>query len=415
MKRALAASIGAIVVVGAIVAGQGGGTFVCSVAGFATGKCTKSAPLNMGFSTNSTFSGAGTVVSPLSASAVNALRLSIWFGDGSDGDCTFDGTSVVLGIVPGACQGFTTTCYTITRDIFCDDMDVASGAAVTGPYRIFVSGTLSGSGRIHRDGNAGAEGTAAGGAGGAALAAGTLGASIAGITGQTRGGGNCATTDPTGSTAMVRGCTTAGAAQTPPTVPLNTAGANGADGGLCMGGAAGAGGSQSNGGNIGGACINGAGTLRAASSGDIHQLLYSTGDPVTGWTSGSAGGRGGGGGAVGGSGGGGGGGAAPVVVRAFNVTGSLTVSSKGGNGGHGGDHDDDGSASGSGGGGGGGASGGWISFVYAKGTAPTFDVSGGTGGTGGLGNHGAGTLGGDGGAGGNGGAGVLTVRKLGLP
>ena len=90
-----------------------------------------------------------------------------FFGDGSDGSVTFDGTSTVLGLVPSS------STYTLNRSIFCVDLTVNSGATIiTAGYKIFCAGTLINNGTISNAGKVGGNGGNGGGAGGAAGAAG---------------------------------------------------------------------------------------------------------------------------------------------------------------------------------------------------------------------------------------------------
>jgi hypothetical protein len=60
------------------------------------------------------------------------------YGNGSDGDLTFDGTSSVLSIVP------VLSTYTLTRDIYAVNMIINSNVKViTNGYRVFVRNILS--------------------------------------------------------------------------------------------------------------------------------------------------------------------------------------------------------------------------------------------------------------------------------
>lgn len=88
------------------------------------------------------------------------------FGTGADGDLVFDGVNPVKGVAPVG------SVYTMTTDLYADDMSISSGVTVVTSSRlIFVQGTLSGTGKITRNGSAGAVGTSVTAAGGAAVAA----------------------------------------------------------------------------------------------------------------------------------------------------------------------------------------------------------------------------------------------------
>ena len=88
------------------------------------------------------------------------------YGDGSDGDVTIAGT------------------VTLTRDMYYNNLVIPT-ATILDPagYRFFVKGTMSGTGTIRRNGNAGGNATTTGGTAGATLAQGSLNAEIAAVAG----------------------------------------------------------------------------------------------------------------------------------------------------------------------------------------------------------------------------------------
>jgi len=60
------------------------------------------------------------------------------YGNGSDGDITFDGTTTILSMAPSS------STYTLTRDIYASNMTVnASVKVITNGYRIFVRNVLA--------------------------------------------------------------------------------------------------------------------------------------------------------------------------------------------------------------------------------------------------------------------------------
>lgn len=60
------------------------------------------------------------------------------YGTGSDGNVTFDGSSTVLSLVPSSGN------YTLSRDIFCQNMVVNGSALIrTNGYRVFVKNKLT--------------------------------------------------------------------------------------------------------------------------------------------------------------------------------------------------------------------------------------------------------------------------------
>jgi hypothetical protein len=231
------------------------------------------------------------------------------YGDGNDGVCDFDGTSVVLGLTPSS------RVYTLTRDIYLADGSAVAALAFikTAGFRVFCNGTLTiaATGGIHNNGNAGAAGTAGtGGAAGATTStAGTLGAGAAGGAG---GSGNSA-----GS---------AGGAS-----------AIGFPGGTGIGGAGGGDGTHT--GAVAGAFT----ALVAGKGGGRHLLALITGQLFGAQTNDTAsllsligGGSGGGGGCgddADAGGGGGGGGAGYLMVAAYDLVVNGTITCTGGAGG----------------------------------------------------------------------------------
>jgi hypothetical protein len=315
------------------------------------------------------------------------------FGDGSDGNQTLDGTTTILGMVPVG-----TTTYTATRDLFFQNLTINGGIILnTGSFGIFINGTLSGSGKIQRNGGNGTSGAA-----GAAAGANVYGASGAG---GTAAGGSSSTAPRefvAGAAAVVAGGT-AGNVGTPGNPGVGTGGGGSGGGG---GGAVGAGTSSS---------ASGTTSIVSAANGSIrriHQAIsgrsFNGATSVQQYTCGTGGGVGGTGGGSGSSGlggrGGAGGGYCMVSVRHCSFTGTLEA--KGGDGGPG----NPATSGTAGGGGGAGAGGGGIVVcIMGDGTLPTLDASGGTGGAGGAGIGG----GKDGGKGGDGVAGITISYTLG--
>lgn len=282
-----------------------------------------------------------------------------WYGDGRDGNLTFDGTTVVLGITPA------NGTYTLNKNVYAVNLTVNANVTVlpsnfrlTGTGTLTVNGTISANGPNGTDGNASVSGSGAtGGASGYYSGAGTGGSGAA-------GNGNVGT----GPAFLGK-------------TPVATIG--------------GTGGTGSGGTNLGGAGGNTTANVVPALSGGSGVLR----DPVTlleGYCfSGSNGvitnvsfsGAGGGGGAGDGSnrGGGGGAGAGSIIGGFPTITGNGTLTAVGGNGGAG--------TVGNVGGGAGGA-GGTIALITGA-TPPvslTITAASGAGGAG----HGTGTAGGTG-------------------
>lgn len=235
-----------------------------------------------------------------------------YYGDGSDGKVTLDGTATVLGLVPS------TGVYTLTRDLFLSGGSVITSAATIKPagFRIFCQGQLTHNGLIQSDGNA-----AVADAAGAAL----------GYTGTI--------SNTTVGTAGGAGGTGAG-----------TAGTAGAANGL--GGRGGAGGNNASGPNagaLGGAVTAPAATVQLPRTADLAVKARVIGTTAFALLAGGTGGGSGGGDGTNLSGGGGGGGGI-IVVAAKTLVGTGTIRAAGGVGGV---ANATGTPSGGGGGGGG--------------------------------------------------------------
>lgn len=261
---------------------------------------------------------------------------SALFGDGSAGD------------------GNINTPTTLTADAFYNNLSVTSTLDTAG-YKVYVRGTLSGTGTIRDNGNNGNNGT-----GGAGLGTrGTLNTdSGAGGNGLSSTGAGSAGGNPAGSVWNGSGASFAGGS-----------------GGSVASGAGGSGATP---------------TVRAASAGSPrvwHNAV--TGHSVSGtgtWQPAAGGGGGGGGGCNIGtgtarSGGGGSGGGSVVVVARYVDASGLTISANGGDGAAASSITGNGAA-----GGGGGGGGGYVLLCAGKViNAPTLSAAGGTGGAGGGG------------------------------
>jgi len=272
------------------------------------------------------------------------------FGDGSDGDVTISSPT------------------TLTSDKYYNNLTV-NDILSTGGYRVFVKGTLSGTGTIQNNGN---NGTSASG-----ITKGVGGIITSGYFSNTIGGD--------GAQGVTAGNSTGNAGSAGATVAnslLTTAGKTAGAGGNAPAQTGGAGGAGS---TITGILIK-FGILRFLSFAGLD--ISSTGALVKCKSTASAGGGGSGAVANGGSGnsgGGGGGGASGGILAVFSriVSGTLTLKSVGGNGGNGGNAS--GTTYGGGGGGGSGGNGGYIYLIYSKKiSTPTYNVVGGTKGLKGL-------------------------------
>jgi hypothetical protein len=281
-----------------------------------------------------TFKGAGTTGSALAYGT---------FGDGSDGACAFDGSTVVLGITPS------TNVYTLTRDIFASSITVSTGVTVkTVGFRVFCTGLTSvlGTGSINCDGNAAVTTVA----GAITNASGTLGAGTAG------GAGGVG----------------------------NNAGSPGTNHAVGFPGATGAGGAGGTDGTHAGAAAGTYAALAAVKGGARYLPALLTGQIFGTQTSGTAGlvslymgGTGGGGAgcdnaATSGGAGGGGGGVLVLATQGLNVAGSVSCNGGAGAAGI--------SAANNAGGGGGGGGGVCIVIYSVKTGSGTITASGGAGG-----------------------------------
>jgi len=242
-----------------------------------------------------------------------AANLTI-YGDGSDGNVTFDGSSVVLSLTPVA------NVYTLLRDLYLSASTINVGVSiVTNNYKIFCNSTLTNNGTIGWNGNNGLNTGAAGAlignsSGTLSLLVSSSAAGGAGNTGAGSAGGS------TGGTA----------------------------GGI--GGAGGAGGAGASAGGTGGTVTPPAAQRplpKALIQSTLSRVLSST--AVLDYTIAAGGGGGGGDGVQKGGGGGGGGGY--VYLASYLIAGTGTISANGGIGGAG---DPAGTNCGGGGGGGGG-------------------------------------------------------------
>lgn len=273
--------------------------------------------------------------------ATPASPKSAYYGDGSDGAVTLDGTTTVTGMVPSA------SVYTAVRDLYYTTLTINGSVVLNmGGYRLLTTGALTNNGTIRRNGVAGTAGSGGvGGTGGAAVDPGYIGGSAA--------GGNGASATNTGTI--------------------------GGGAGVSAGGSGGAGGA-SGAGQAGGAA--GTATAIAATSGGIPRALptaavmqYTDGVPNLIVVAGGGGG-GGGGAAAASSGGAGGSGGGVMVILAQSFAGTGSITATGGAGG---------AAGGTNGGGGGGGGGGFIAVVSSSVSAgaisgQTFSVAAGAGG-----------------------------------
>jgi len=306
---------------------------------------------------------------------------SEWFGSGIDGNLNFDGAATVTGFA-GLSLAPVATVYTLTRDIFANNLTLAVGATIkNNGYRIFVSNALALGGLIHNNGGNG--GNSAGNAAGAAGAAG-LGALLwRGLAGGAGGAVTAAGVAGVGGTAAWYGAQ-AGAT------------AAGANGGLFAGGGGGANDIGTAGATVA-ALVVGNQLVNSHHTQDLLQAICArtiNNADVDMTPSSGGGGRGG---SISGGGGGGGGSAGSIVVSARTITGAGSITANGGNGGNG-------NLGGGGGGGGGGA---LLMLITTSSTLPTTSASGGAAGAAGA------TVGAQpGGTGGNGQ--VVTYRLVGL-
>lgn len=294
------------------------------------------------------------------------------FGNGSDGDVTISSPT------------------TLTRDMFYNNLTVTS-TLNTANWRVFVKGTLSGTGTISANGgNGGNGGNGSSGNGGTAGAAGTK---------VPDGYFTSATVGP-GAAGLLNSVT--GALGTAPSNVNPSIGVVGASGG--NGGGFRVADPDAGSGNAPGTVtaplqtfgIDSWGTIKALDIGISGALAKLQG------SSGSGGGRSGVSGNLSAAGGGSGGAGANggiVFIVANILGGTITYTATGGTGGNGGNGFAS-SAGAGGGGGGGGGSGGVVVVIYnSKTGTTTYTLTAGSGGTGGAGATGGGDVGQNGSAG----------------
>lgn len=281
------------------------------------------------------------------------------FGDGSDGAVTLDGSTDY-----NSFSSRSGSVYTLTRDLYATNLTLNSGVTLNpAGFTYYVSGTMSGSGKIQWNGNNGSNASgASGGAGGTAVSSGKF-ANLAGGSGANANQGS-------------------GSSGTAGTSSTSSIGVSGVAGG------------SPNGGSSGGAAGTVSKVLKVGTM--AFPTLYGLDISLTGttaaWRS-SAGGGGGGSGngysgnsANGGAGGGGGasGGINHGVVNVW--AGTFTIELIGGNGGNGSNHDTTFTGSAYGGSGGSGGSGGVSVMIYGTKTwTGSYTLTGGTGGSAGGG------------------------------
>lgn len=255
------------------------------------------------------------------------------FGDGSDGNVVFDGTSTVLGLAPS------TGVYTLTRNIYPKQATVSgAGTRVKGAaFEVICSESLLvGAGaQLDADGNAGALAVA-----GAAITAQVLGGSFSGGAGGNGGAGANGTN-----------ATTSG-------------GGAGGNGGAGTGGHSGG-----TGGTLTAPTAAQGGLPRVATTALLGQVIGNGGLTLV---KGGAGGAGGGDDATPNAGGGGGGGGGVLVIAAPIITIQGRISARGGAGAAG--------TAGNAGGGGGGGGGCLVIVARAVTNSGTLDAAGGAGG-----------------------------------
>ena len=294
----------------------------------------------------------------------------LFFGDGSDGTVTFDGSSTVLGLVPSS------SIYTLTRDIYTLNCTVNNGVTInTGGWRIFSRGTftLNATAIIQNNGNNGGNGGNA-----SANTAGTAGTAGATPSANSVLAGQAGTVGNVGGVVNANGSN--GGAGTNVTNSAGTAGGLGGAGGNATGNGTATGGT----GGAVGTVTAGVTTFR-----NVHTMLAL--QNITGLITMGTGGTGAGGGGAsnasggnnaGGGGGGGGGTGGMVFLAAGTLAGTGTLKAIGGNGGNGGNAFAGTGNSGAGGGGtGGGGAGGIILLISTTSTNPyTCTVSGGAAG-----------------------------------
>lgn len=312
-----------------------------------------------------------------------------YFGDGSDGTVLMDGTNTFPAFASKA-----GSVYTLTRDLYCDTLQINGGAQLkTGNYRIFCyTGILDCTGAaspaIFGNGNNGAN------ASGAALGSGGAQGSITATLGQGGAGGGGAN----GGTGVGGNGVTGGN----PGGSVSNGGTGGPPGNVSNSGGSGT--------SVGGASPQATATLPFVwqhPDADMY-VVTAVGSGAPPWSAirggggGSGGGAGGGNGVQsggGGAGGGGGGNVMYIAARDIYCGSYLLAAVDGGTGGNGGNGQ--GASNTGGGGAGNGGGGGVLHIVHATLSGPggcTLSANGGT-----AGNGGNGTTGGNAGKGGTGG------------
>jgi len=267
------------------------------------------------------------------------------YGDGADGAVTFDGSSAY------SFATYSSTIYTLTRDVWATTVSVSSGyTVITAGYRLFAQNEISNYGAIHNNGSSGAGTTAGAGGLGGFFKAG--GAGAVGLLAASAGAAGNAQATPTANT-WVGGIGGRGGQGR-----LNNIGFNG--------------------GQITSANVTTPANADGGSKVTSNYVNYLTRYVVgaTNWQMTPSIGGGGGAKSVTGTAatsGGGGGGGGICFVAAPIITGNGVISANGGSGGN---------AAGTGGSfGGGGGGGGGVVCVIAKTSAITPTATGGTGGT----------------------------------
>jgi hypothetical protein len=267
------------------------------------------------------------------------------YGDGADGAVTFDGSSAY------SFATYSSTIYTLTRDVWATTISVSSGyTVITAGYRLFATTSINAAGNIHNNGSNGSGAVAGAGGLGGFFKAG--GAGAAGLLAASAGAAGTAQATPTANT-WVGGVGGRGGQGR-----LNNIGFNGGQI------------APTNATNP----ANADGGSKVTSNYVNYLTRYVVG--ATNWQMTPSIGGGGGAKSVTGTAatsGAGGGGGGICFVAAPVITGSGTISANGGSGGN---------AAGTGGSfGGGGGGGGGVVCVIAKTSAITPTATGGTGGT----------------------------------
>lgn len=378
------------------------------VGGLLSGTGLSTSPISMTVTTDTTLSGTGSAGDPLAFDSAALQDFTYFlFGDASDGNCTWDGTTTVKGVAPGTSATTdgvqvpgTTKTYAIDSFMYCDNASVSSNVAVLARYPIFVAGTLTLDGWIHVNGHHSVANSTDGGRDG---------------NGWMVGG-----TFSEGQQTSITGVADAMFSASSACSTFNNSGGlgnNGIDGNApnhagCGGGA----GSQCNSNTAGtgrapGVCGSCTSRLTISANNDTFfvGLGYANrpfGNAFVMATSTGGGGASNGGTIIGM----GGGGAGQVAVFARKVTGSGKISATGGDGATPTPNPSTTACVGGGGGGGGGL----VTLIVGGGATPTVDVSGGAGATGQSCTTG-GCAGKHGGAGHDGAAGLSNVYNLGLP